>query len=244
MRPAGSLLVKNVFYTIQGEGTYAGTPAVFVRLAGCNRGMKSKMGCAFCDTDFRSEGAVEMNGESLVSRIHREISGFVVKPRLVVFTGGEPMLQDEIAHTICLLQGRRFLVQIESNGDRLADGFRDNCSAAYLVVSPKYNDPHQRVLRPDVFRRADAFKFLIDARVDSPYSEVPRYSDMIERKKVFLSPITVYKRTVLPSETPSGWDHNLIDVEQTRRNYAKAADIAMNNGWRVSMQQHLFFTLP
>ncbi|HEY6020017.1 MAG TPA: 7-carboxy-7-deazaguanine synthase QueE, partial [Candidatus Paceibacterota bacterium] len=60
-----SFLVKDIFYTIQGEGPYAGRPAVFVRLGGCN------LRCAFCDTDF-SNGVKEMGPHEIADKINRE----------------------------------------------------------------------------------------------------------------------------------------------------------------------------
>lgn len=71
--------INEIFYSLQGEGHYAGTPAVFVRFSGCN------LKCPFCDTDFHSFR------ELSIPEILREIS--VYPARRVILTGGEPTLQ-------------------------------------------------------------------------------------------------------------------------------------------------------
>ncbi len=93
--------VKEIFYSLQGEGFFTGTPAVFVRFSGCN------LRCPFCDTDF--EGGREMSVDAIVS----EVAGYPA--RHVVVTGGEPSLQltEEL---VDLLHGAGRFVQVETNG--------------------------------------------------------------------------------------------------------------------------------
>lgn len=93
--------VNEIFYSLQGEGFYTGTPAVFLRLSGCNRR------CPFCDTDFSASTAMTAP----------EIADAVAKfpSRHLVITGGEPTLQlDDILLRELKLKG--FYVQIETNG--------------------------------------------------------------------------------------------------------------------------------
>lgn len=111
--------INEIFYSLQGEGHYTGTPAVFVRLSGCN------LRCPFCDTQhlpFR-----EMTEE--------EIAGHVSQypTRHVVITGGEPALQLTPALTD-LLHGRGYFIQMETNGSvRLPDGVEVD----WITCSPK-----------------------------------------------------------------------------------------------------------
>ena len=86
-----------IFYTLQGEGTHAGTPAVFVRLAGCN------LSCDFCDTDYALRSLTSV--EAVVERV-REAGGDCP---MVVVTGGEPLAQRETSELIAALRadGRR-----------------------------------------------------------------------------------------------------------------------------------------
>lgn len=146
--------VKAVWRTLQGEGAWAGRPAVFVRLAGCNLwsghepdrardAARSGAACPlFCDTDFRKEGAVRLSAEALAAEIDRLASGDAAEPiRFVVLTGGEPLLQADAA-LVRTLHARGFEVAVETNGTvALADAFTDQDGALvppdWVVCSPK-----------------------------------------------------------------------------------------------------------
>ena len=98
------LQLVEIFYTVQGEGTHAGTPAVFVRLAGCN------LSCRFCDTDYALRSFAQV--DEIVARV-RDVGGGCPT---VVLTGGEPLAQADSLALIDALRrsGRR--VHVESNG--------------------------------------------------------------------------------------------------------------------------------
>lgn len=248
------LLITKIFHTIQGEGPYAGTPAVFLRLAGCNRGDKESMGCKFCDTSFQFAKGIAMKFQAiylkLVEEWHLDALDYN-EPPLVVITGGEPMIQDNLTQFIEFLARNDWRnVQIESNGDRLAKGFLESsyCETVDLVVSPKYARFPIPLLKEQVLHRADALKILIDGRPESLYFKIPPYATMMDPDEVFLSPITVYKRELrrFPDhfdEIASAWDDELIDRAATALNYRRAAQLAKQRGYRVSMQQHLFFNV-
>lgn len=131
--------VKEIFYTLQGEGSQAGRPAVFCRFAGCNlwtgiESQRSTSVCQFCDTDFvgtdGTDGAFYRTAEQLADAIDR----LWPKPAagaFVVCTGGEPLLQlDE--DLVDALHARQFEVAVETNGTRQAPPGVD-----WLCVSPK-----------------------------------------------------------------------------------------------------------
>lgn len=103
--------VKEVFYTLQGEGLQAGMPAVFCRFAGCNlwsgrKEDRSAAICRFCDTDFvgtdGSLGGKFASADSLANHIASLWPADDDKYRLVVMTGGEPLLQVDQALTEAL----------------------------------------------------------------------------------------------------------------------------------------------
>ncbi len=131
--------IKEIFYTLQGEGANAGTPAVFCRFSGCNLWSgreedRSTAICQFCDTDF--VGSDGISGGKFASaddlaRACRKVCTAPSGPALIVLTGGEPMLQVDQA-LIDALHGRGFNIAIETNGTLPVLGGVD-----WVCVSPK-----------------------------------------------------------------------------------------------------------
>lgn len=136
--------VKEIFYTLQGEGANAGRPAVFCRFAGCNLWSgreedRADAACRFCDTDFVGtegpDGGRFADASALADAIAARWTGRTAARRLVVFTGGEPLLQlDE--PLIAAMHARGFEVAVESNGTLPAPAGID-----WLCVSPKAGAP-------------------------------------------------------------------------------------------------------
>jgi 7-carboxy-7-deazaguanine synthase len=135
--------VKEIFYTLQGEGMNAGRPAVFCRFAGCNLWSgqeKDRAGavCKFCDTDFvgtdGTQGGKYETAERLADAIEREWRGRDAG-RFTVLTGGEPALQAD-APFVEALHARGFRVAIETNGTLELPAGLD-----WVCVSPKADAP-------------------------------------------------------------------------------------------------------
>lgn len=131
--------VKECFLTLQGEGLQAGSRAVFLRFAGCNLWSgreqdRSSAVCQFCDTDFvgtDGEGGGKFESADLLAEQVERLWGKGREQRLVVITGGEPMLQLDAA-LIDALHARDFRVAMESNGTLpAADGLD------WVCISPK-----------------------------------------------------------------------------------------------------------
>ncbi len=246
------LLVTKVFLTLQSEGPFSGTPAVFIRLAGCNKG--DKISCPWCDTYFNYDTGQVTSVTELVADVKAKFAAthhmvLSAHPQLVILTGGEPMIQDNVVRLIEALHQAHFAVQIESNGDRLAREFLANqaCRSAKLVVSPKIIPSTKRYRRlvEDVFTRTDYLKFVVEANPVSPYRELPTYifewcMYTQDPGRVFVSPLTSYNRAVEPNEIASVWTEGLINKEETARNYAHAGAMCVKYGYRFSMQQHLY----
>src|SRR5438874_7175561 len=123
-----SYAVKEIFYTLQGEGALTGRPAVFCRFAGCNlwsgrEEARADAVCNFCDTDFvgtdGTGGGRFATAEDLAAAVHSHWPKSSATPRpFVVFTGGEPLLQlDE--PLLAAMHARGFEIAIETNGTRL-----------------------------------------------------------------------------------------------------------------------------
>ncbi len=115
--------VKEIFYTLQGEGANAGRPAVFCRFAGCNLWTgreedRADAVCKFCDTDFvgtDGEGGGKFKTAALLADEIATHWGDTPSHRFVVLTGGEPMLQIDPA-LIEALHARLFTIAVETNG--------------------------------------------------------------------------------------------------------------------------------
>lgn len=137
-----SYAIKEIFYTLQGEGQNAGRAAVFCRFAGCNlwsgrEADRTHAICAFCDTDFvgtDGTGGGRFEAEALARAVETTWAGGRER-RLVVLTGGEPLLQVDEALTSAL-RGRGFAVAVETNGTRPVPPGID-----WLCVSPKAGAP-------------------------------------------------------------------------------------------------------
>ena len=137
------LQLAEIFYSVQGEGTWTGTPAVFVRLAGCN------LSCSFCDTDYALKFFASVG--DVVARVRAEGGDCP----MVILTGGEPLAQRETRALIDALRADGRRVHIESNGTLQTDLPDD----VWLTVSPKER------LAEAMAHRADEAKLIVDGRV-------------------------------------------------------------------------------
>ena len=201
--------VKEIFYTLQGEGANAGTPAVFLRFAGCNLWSgrerdRATAVCRFCDTDFAGidgEGGGKFRGAAALARaVAAKWPGRVTASRFVVCTGGEPLLQLD-APLLKALHARGFRVAIETNGTLAAPRGID-----WICVSPKADAPL-------VLRRGDELKLVYPQSGAEP----ERYQGL-EFDHYFLQPMDGPRR-----------------AENTRL----AADYCLRHpDWRLSLQVH------
>lgn len=139
-----SYQVKEIFYTLQGEGAHAGRPAVFCRFAGCNLWSgreqdRASAVCRFCDTDFvGTDGTLGGRFDSaaaLAAQIAALWPAGFATQRFVVLTGGEPLLQVDTA-LIYALHAQGFEIAVETNGTIAAPKGID-----WLCVSPKAGAP-------------------------------------------------------------------------------------------------------
>jgi len=134
--------IKEIYYTLQGEGANTGRPAVFCRFSGCNlwSGHETDRGsaiCQFCDTDFVGTdgpgGGVFANADAVARAVSGvwSVSSADRTPRLVVCTGGEPLLQLD-SQLVDALHAQGFMVAIETNGTQSVPPDID-----WVCMSPK-----------------------------------------------------------------------------------------------------------
>jgi 7-carboxy-7-deazaguanine synthase len=145
------LPVMEAFYTIQGEGRFTGTPAYFIRLGGCD------VGCVWCDVKESWEA-----GKWPVLAIEEIVEEAIKYPgRLVVITGGEPLMYD-LAPLTRLLKENGFTTNIETSGAHPFSGDFD-----WVCFSPKkFKKPH-----PSIYSEADELKVVIFHQSDFKFAE-------------------------------------------------------------------------
>ena len=122
MHTEGELVLKvvEIFYSLQGEGTFTGVPSIFIRLHGCN------LSCSFCDDALHKGDYKAYNFE----QIFNEIKKYPAKQ--IIITGGEPSIYD-LNDFIDFLQNRGYFVCIESNGYKIENIKKAN----WITYSPK-----------------------------------------------------------------------------------------------------------
>ena len=217
-----SYSVKEIFYTLQGEGANAGRPAVFLRFAGCNlwsgrEADRANAVCRFCDTDFvgtdGAGGGKFDTAEALASAVATAWpeagsgrSARSAKTRFVVCTGGEPLLQLDAA-LVAALVGRGFMVAVETNGTLASPA-----GELWLTVSPKAGAPL-------ALTRGDELKLVYPQSGAEP----ARY-EQLEFRHFFLQPM----------DGPRQASNTRLAIE-----YCLA-----HPNWRLSLQTHKVIGIP
>jgi 7-carboxy-7-deazaguanine synthase len=126
-----TLIVNEIFYSIQGESTYAGRPCAFIRLTGCN------LRCTYCDTTYAYDEGVEMELADIVNRIGR------YRCRLVEITGGEPLLQERTPQLIQKLLDQGYEVLMETNGSLDIGSVNPGCRRVVDIKCPSSEQSEQ-----------------------------------------------------------------------------------------------------
>ncbi len=171
-----SLEVKSIFPTLQGEGPYAGWPALFIRLGGCN------LACDFCDTEFESFRDIPLG--SILEEVKSKTQD--AKIRLVVITGGEPLRQNIVPLCAALIAAG-FKVQIESNGTL----FQPLPPEVEIICSPKNTGQGYFPIRADLRPYIRAFKFIISESRPG-YRDVAEVGQREWKIPVYVQPMDEY----------------------------------------------------
>lgn len=146
------LPLMEAFYTIQGEGTFSGHPAYFIRLGGCD------VGCVWCDVKESWEA-----GKWPIVSVEEIVEGALTQAgRLVVITGGEPLMY-ELGPLTKLLKENGFTINIETSGAHPFSGTFD-----WVCFSPKkFKKPH-----PTIYEQADELKVVVFHQSDFEFAEL------------------------------------------------------------------------
>jgi organic radical activating enzyme len=274
--PADSLYVTSMFFTLQGEGPYAGLPALFIRLAKCN------LDCSFCDTFF--DDGDWMTFAQIESKMYAAINDYwnnqgKTSPKwavngmndypgvVLVMTGGEPLLQDNISAFMTEQLKHFRAVQVESNGIPVTDVPQ----GVTLVCSPKCMEKEGRAIKyfapsKTILDRADCLKFVMSSDPDSPYNNIPEWAHEWKRnnptKEVYCSPMNVYnsfpqkikllraeKGTITMAERStvdeiiSFWEPGLLDLAANQSNHEYTGRYCIEHGFKLNLQMHLYASL-
>ncbi len=207
--------VKEIFYTLQGEGAQAGRAAVFCRFAGCNLWSgreqdRASAICQFCDTDFADTngpgGGKFASAEALASAVAAQWPANASGKRFVVCTGGEPLLQIDVP-LIAALHATNFEIAVETNGTIAAPAGLD-----WVCVSPKANAEF-------IQRTGDELKLVFPQQ-----GADPEIFAALAFRNFFLQPMDGPAR--------------IANTELAVR-YCKA-----HPQWRLSLQTHKIFGIP
>ncbi|MGI6370587.1 MAG: 7-carboxy-7-deazaguanine synthase QueE [Candidatus Kapaibacterium sp.] len=157
-----TLNISEIFYSIQGEGTRTGMPCVFVRLAGCN------LRCKWCDTiyaqDINSEQKMSFN--EILEKIYSYDCDFIE------FTGGEPLMQEQVVELMNFLAQKKFTVAIETNGTFSIKELSPNIIKIIDIKCPSSNMEKYNLWENfQHITKNDELKFVVASEEDFAWSE-------------------------------------------------------------------------
>lgn len=271
---SNKLMVTSIFFTLQGEGPFSGRPALFVRLSKCQLACHFcdtafDNGDYLTFDEILCKGDEEV--ASFFDKTGVEIPLWAKNREYVlVITGGEPTLQKNLSNFLFSLKDKYKDVQIESNGILFLLIPKDTV----LVVSPKCLEEDgvpQRYLKPNkyVLQRANCLKFVVENpsyKKTGPYSSIPEWA--LEWKnqtgnEIYVSPMNIYQREPQKmrelkeakgcgnikerstiDETISFWEEGLLNRAANQANHEFAAFLCMRYGLKLSLQTHLYASLP
>ena len=207
--------IKEIYYTLQGEGAHTGRPAVFCRFTGCNLWSgrevdRAKAICQFCDTDFWGTDGVNggkyPSAEAVVAAVAAQWPNMEVGIPYVVCTGGEPLLQLDQA-LVNAFHAANFEVAIETNGTKLPPAGID-----WICVSPKAGAEL-------VLTKGQELKLVFP----QPFA-MPEQFEILDFESFYLQPM----------DGPKGAENTKLTVE-----YCLA-----HPKWRMSLQTHKLLNIP
>jgi len=214
------LRLHSIFYTIQGEGPFAGCPALFVRLQGCN------LRCHWCDTEYsvmKDEYTAEHLHDIVMEEIKKNFRNASLS--LVVLTGGEPLAQN-VAPFIKMLLDNGVTVQVETNGTTCPPDLPWDRHGLHVVVSPKTGTVDKEFNRHKV-----CWKYVLKAGHTNGTDGLPTVSTQVANKIMAIArpPGNTLLENVYVSP---------CDDETFEENMAEVVRVALKYGYKVSLQTH------
>jgi 7-carboxy-7-deazaguanine synthase len=170
--------VTEIFFSIQGEGTRAGLPCVFVRFTGCD------LRCVYCDTAYAFHGGAEMTEAAILEEVERHAGA------PVLLTGGEPMLQRGLPALARALLARGREVLVETHGQRPLGELPDEVVRIVDVKTPDSGEVAVDLAYLDRLLPHDEVKFVVSSEADFAWSrEVVRRHALEGKAHLLFSPV-------------------------------------------------------
>jgi len=176
-----SLVVNEIFNSIQGESLYAGLPCTFVRLTGCN------LRCSYCDTRYAYEEGASLTVNDIIDKV----SGYGCP--LVEITGGEPLIQSETPLLIKNLIENGYKVLLETNGTTDISRIDERCIKILDIKCPGSGESGKNNLdNLNMLNAKDQIKFVITNRIDYEFAKdiIMLIPARFLRENILLSPVS------------------------------------------------------
>jgi 7-carboxy-7-deazaguanine synthase len=175
-----SLIINEIFYSIQGESLYAGLPCAFIRLTGCN------LRCSYCDTRYAYQEGASLTMTDIMDRV----SGYGCP--LVEITGGEPLLQNETPLLITNLIENGYTVLLETNGTIDISRIDERCIKIVDIKCPASGESGKNIT-DNLYRLnvKDQVKFVISNYEDYEYAKdiIKQIPGLFPRGNILISPV-------------------------------------------------------
>jgi len=175
-----TLLVNELFYSIQGESTWSGLPCGFVRLSGCN------LRCRYCDTQYAYEPGDPKEIEDLVQQLNRFDCPHVT------ITGGEPLIQEDTPMLVSRLLQNGFKISMETNGSQDIGFVDPRCVKIMDLKCPSSGmQAYNRMENLELLGPQDQVKFVIANREDYQFAlrAARRLTNHIQAGNILFSPV-------------------------------------------------------
>jgi 7-carboxy-7-deazaguanine synthase len=169
------LRVNEIFYSIQGESTFAGFPCIFIRMTGCN------LRCTYCDTVYAYKEGDDIPLDSILTMVKKFACN------LIEVTGGEPLIQDETPDLISALIKNGYTVLLETNGSQDISTVDTQCTRIVDIKCPSSGMDNKNYWKNlDYITPNDQLKFVIAHRQDYLYAKKILDDAAIKRRKKLL----------------------------------------------------------
>ena len=177
MSNTNSLLISEIFYSIQGESLTVGEPTTFIRLAGC------PLRCSYCDTSYAFKDGEEFTFESIISKITDYNTSFIT------VTGGEPLAQKN-CYTFLDLISPTFSVSLETSNAYPIKDVNQNTTIVLDVKTPRSNESDSNLeINYNYIKKNDQIKFVICDKADYDWSvDYIKKHRLSEKCKILFSP--------------------------------------------------------